>query len=79
MNISEAKKAGVKAFNEGFRPAPILNQEFMSAACASPVATLDLLTAYSYGWTIANLAEGAVDMGHQDMPSVQSLREIMAA
>jgi hypothetical protein len=73
MNAKQAKQAGVAAYQAGKGRAPALNQAFLREACA----TGDLCTmmdCYSNGWTIAHLADGASD----DMPSVQTLREILS-
>lgn len=76
MTIDEARKAGVKAFNEGRQVAPALNQAFLVRACASQVDTVDLLSAYSGGWTVAKLAAAATAVGMRGAPSIAALAKI---
>jgi hypothetical protein len=76
VNISEAKKAGVKAFNEGRQVAPALNQAFLFDACASSVDTAELLAAYTKGWTVAKLAAAATAVGMTGAPSIAALANI---
>lgn len=74
MKIIEAKRSGVSAYNEGRKMAPMFNNAFIKAACESETDTAELLNAYSYGWTIANLADQALP----GAPSIQTLAEIVA-
>ena len=75
MTTTEAKKEGIKAFNDGKSCAPALNNRFL--VIASKTGNLvNLMKAYIDGWTIANLADGAID---NNMPSVRKLAEIEAA
>jgi hypothetical protein len=76
MTTAEAKKAGVEAYRAGMNQAPALNQAFITNACAADEDTVELVKAYSDGWTYANLADGVED---ESMPSVQALREIEIA
>ena len=73
MNIIEARKEGVKAYQTNMNRAPACNGAFTVSACNSETDTAELLGAYLYGWDIANLADGA----DEGMPSVASLAEIM--
>ena len=68
MQIIEAKRAGIKAYQEGRKSAPALNNAFIRAACESETDTANLLAAYSSGWHIANLA-------HNALPGAPSLTE----
>ena len=74
MNTTQAKQQGVAAFKAGKARAPALNQSFLVAANAAG-SLLELMKAYTHGWTIASLANGAA----ADMPSVRELAEIEAA
>lgn len=74
MNTMQAKAQGAAAFKEGKGRAPALNQEFLVAADAAG-NLLELMKAYTHGWTIASLANGAA----ADVPSVRELAEIEAA
>ena len=74
MTKNEAKRAGIKGYEDGRLMAPAMNMEFVKAACASKSGTAMLLDAYSYGWTIAHLAEGT----DRTFPSVIELKKIMA-
>ena len=61
MQIIDAQRAGIKAFEAGKGRAPALNNDFVRAACdqsAVPVATL--CGEYMYGWDIAQLAKNAM-------------------
>lgn len=75
MKIIEAKRAGIAAYEAGKKSAPCLNQEFIKAACESETKTADLLSAYSTGWHIANLANNAIP----GAPSVTAYAAIFAA
>lgn len=74
MNSTQAKQQGAAAFKNGKGRAPALNQSFLVAANATG-NLLELMKAYTHGWTIASLAKGAA----ADMPSVRELAEIEAA
>jgi hypothetical protein len=74
MNIQQAKKEGAKAYLNGKKSAPALNQEFLIAACKSELDTAELLAAYIYGWDIANLATNAPI---PTMPSIRIFNDIM--
>jgi hypothetical protein len=74
MNTTQAKQQGAVAFKAGKGRAPALNQTFLTAANAAG-NLLELMKAYTHGWTIASLANGAA----ADMPSARELAEIEAA
>lgn len=74
MNTTQAKQQGAAAFKAGKGRAPALNQVFLAAADAAG-DLLELMKAYTHGWTIASLANGE----SADMPSVRELSEIEAA
>lgn len=74
MNTTQAKAKGADAFKAGKSRAPALNQSFLVAANATG-NLLELMKAYTHGWTIASLANDA----SADMPSVRELAEIEAA
>jgi len=73
MNISEAEREGVKAFNVGRGSEPALNQSFLIPACSSCIDTAKLLEAYTHGYTIANLAYLSSDIF---LPSKVELKRI---
>lgn len=73
MNTTQAKQQGASAFKAGKGRAPALNQAFLVAANAAG-SLLELMKAYTHGWTIASLANSAA----ADMPSVRELAEIEA-
>jgi hypothetical protein len=75
MNTTQAKQHGASAFKAGKGRAPALNRAFLIAANATG-NLLALMDAYTHGWTIAMLADGAEDA---NMPSVRELAEIEAA
>lgn len=72
--IKEAKKMGVQAFNSGKKVAPALNPSFLVWASSTGSRLVDLMDAYTTGWSIAHLAEGQTP----DFPSVQALAGILA-
>jgi hypothetical protein len=74
MNTNQAKQQGAAAFKAGKGRAPALNQSFLVAADAVG-NLLELMKAYTHGWTIASLASCAA----VDMPSVRELAEIESA
>ena len=74
MNTTQAKQQGAAAFKAGKGRAPALNQDFLADANATG-NLLELMKAYTHGWTIASLANSAA----ADMPSVRELAEIEAA
>lgn len=74
MDIKQAQRAGVTAYNHGHGRAPALNAQFTKDACASG-NLITMLDGYLHGWDIANLADMAV---LPSMPSVIELAEIMA-
>lgn len=73
MNEKQARKEGVKAYADGRKKAPALNQAFLIAACKAEVKTVSLLEAYTHGWTIAMLSDGISD---ETMPSVIEFKKI---
>jgi hypothetical protein len=74
MKLDQAKLAGVSAFGAGRPSAPALNQKFLVEVCGqTETGTADLLAAYTTGWTIAKLAENAID---PEMPSIKELNRI---
>ena len=76
MQLNDAKLAGKNAFESGRSSAPALNQKFIVEACAQKETPLiDLLAAYICGWTIANLAENALD----GAPSLAAYEKIKKA
>ncbi len=78
MTKIEANKAGVAAYQAGNGRAPALNAEFTKAACdsakqaSSKLRVSDLLGEYTHGWTIAMLADGAIE----GAPSIAELARI---
>lgn len=72
--IKSAKKMGVEAHSAGKKIAPALNAAFLDWASSTGARLIDLMDAYTTGWSVAMLAEGQTP----DFPSVKSLAEIMA-
>lgn len=75
MNTTAAQKAGVQAFKDGKGVAPALNTAFLKAAAATG-KLMDMMNAYTHGWTVAMLADKAP---LDTMPSVRELAAIEAA
>ena len=83
MKINDAQRMGVRAFEAGKGSAPAQNAEFCKAAfnreALKATNVLHLMDAYSYGWTLANLADGWEQWFPLDNPppSVVALAKIM--
>lgn len=78
MTIQEAKKAGILGFHSGYGRAPMLNGEFIKAACNAKGRTTELLKAYTYGYTIACNANAAIEVFNDNtFPSVKEVNAIM--
>lgn len=75
LTIAQVKKIGVQAYRDGKGRAPAANPAFpMSEACKSG-QLIEMLDAYTAGWTYAQLAENAIP----GSPSIAALAEIEAA
>lgn len=74
MEILQAEKLGVEAFNAGLGRAPARNGAFINSMRGMRTRDmLKVMDAYLHGWDIANLAKDAV---LPDMPSVIELARI---
>jgi hypothetical protein len=74
MTLEEARERGRLAFEAGINCAPVLDPGFSTKACRADESTVELLTAWHRGWTLANLAapvEGfeTLSYAHVDVPS----------